>query len=253
MSMTGKTILLTLFFFILSGGSASAQEKLLTVTSDSTPRTNNCTLLQNYLATSTNSCEDKKLSQTEKVIKASANADEEANVEFSYSTEPTYFVEPTPTPMETETITEGVTPKGQASLTPTPISNLQSPADYVSADGPNLDSEVMFSLINSHRAELGKPPFQKDDALCSLAKTRSFELHDELFVNGNLHSGLYNRNLPYWITEDAKWGSNEAGTVNWWLHSPIHRRAIEGDYTYSCGACQGSQCSQLFTSYAPKG
>jgi hypothetical protein len=119
------------------------------------------------------------------------------------------------------------------------------------AAGPSLDANLIFDLINAHRASIGKPAFLKDDALCSLAITRSLELPAE-FANGSLHSGLYNRGLPYWITENAKWGSNEAGTVQWWLNSPIHRSAIQGDHIYSCGACNGTQCSQLFTSYVSK-
>lgn len=114
-----------------------------------------------------------------------------------------------------------------------------------------VDSNKIQDLINGFRTSIGLTPFLRDDNVCTLAKTRSTELAGEL-ARGVLHSGLYNRNLPYWIWENAKVGSDEAGTVTWWLNSPIHRASIEGNYKYSCGACTGSYCSQLFTNYEPK-
>jgi len=251
MSRKYATILLAFLFFTASGvaNSANAQMESLTLpTMNIRPDVTCGSLLQTYFVIQNDTCEDVKLSQVDRVAKAVASESATTNLEFSYSTEPTYYsgtlsdVEPTPadesTPIE--------------SLAPTPVTS-QIPQDLIPAMGINLDSDLIFQLINQHRAEIGKPAFVKDEALCSLATTRSNELHGELFEGkGYLHSGLYNRNLPYWITENAKWGSNEAGTVQWWLHSPIHRSAIEGDYAYSCGACQGSMCSQLFTSYTPK-
>jgi uncharacterized protein YkwD len=244
MSTAGKTVLLALLSLGVSGTTTQlhAQGKLLPISLGLTNPNPACTPLQDILVTKTGTCEDKKLSQAEIAVKAAATASAQTTIEFSYSTEPTYYVPPTPTPKQAQIET----------ITPTPNIETRAPENNVPADSANLNSDLIFTLINQHRVEIGKIPFQKDDELCRLAQTRSVELHDELFVNGNLHSGLYNRNLPYWITENAKWGSNEAGTVQWWLNSPIHRAAIEGDYTYSCGACTGSQCSQLFTSYTPK-
>lgn len=244
MSRKYATILLAFLFFTASGvaNSANAQTESLTLpTMNIRPGITCTTLLTNYFVMQNDTCDELKLSQVDRVAKAVASESATTNLEFSYETEPIYL-DPTPSPTTTETIT------------PTPEEKVQTPQDMVPATGPNLNPELVFQLINAHRVDIGKPAFVKDEALCSLASTRSSELYGELFEGkGYLHSGLYNRNLPYWITENAKWGSNEAGTVQWWLHSPIHRSAIEGDYMYSCGACQGSMCSQLFTSYTPKG
>lgn len=117
--------------------------------------------------------------------------------------------------------------------------------------GVQVDAGVIFDLINKYRAGLGLPPFEREDKLCSLALARSAELSNEL-ANGTLHSGLYNRSLPYWVWENAKVGSDEQATVQWWINSPIHNASLVGDYKYSCGACSGNRCSQLFTSYSPK-
>lgn len=247
MSKIGKTVLLIVIFLILSGATTHthAQEKLFTITNISVSQKGTCTALQSILVGMINSCNEAYSPQKDSITKAVSRTNETVVNVFSYSMESAYEnpinnISPTPTqPQQTEPLD----PTSSPAITP---------ENNIPAEGRPVDADIIFRLINQHRSEIGKPAFQKDEALCQLAKTRSFELHDELFVNGNLHSGLYNRNLPYWITEDAKWGSNEAGTVAWWLHSPIHRQAIEGDYAYSCGACMGSQCSQLFTSYIPK-
>jgi uncharacterized protein YkwD len=242
MSKAGLTLLLTLFLISVSGvtNKTFAQEKLKILTLSEEKKISTCsTPLQALLVTQNDNCEVTITPQKDFVAKFGSK---DAN-EFSYSTEPTRYV-PTQQPAA-RTIT--IVP----SIIPNPVD--QTPHDNMSADGANLNPDVIFDMINAHRAAIRKAPFQKEPSLCSLAKTRSTELHDELFVKGGLHSGLYNRNLPYWITENAKYGSNEAGTVQWWLNSPIHRSAIEGDSVYSCGACVGTQCSQLFTSFTPKG
>jgi uncharacterized protein YkwD len=249
MSTAGKIVLLVPLIFFGSGALSQlhAQEKITPLPILVPQNSTSCTSLNNYLVTEDSTCTNTKLSQVEVAVKAQAQTNFDSENEFSYSLESAYYVPPPTTPTPTIASPTPIQPTETVAVT------AQTPQDMVPAEGPNLNSDMIFDMINQHRASIGKPPFQKDEALCSLAQTRATELHGELFEGkGALHSGLYNRNLPYWITEDAKWGSNEAGTVDWWLHSPIHRAAIEGDYTYSCGACQGSQCSQLFTSYTPK-
>lgn len=243
MSKAGLTILLTLVVFLLTGASHKTYARE-GITLPSPTLTNNLcdSPLTQKLVALTSQCGLKTIAQNENSVKNEAKQIRT----IAYTTEPTTFV-PTPTLI--------VEPTGaEPTVTQTPsIAPAQVPADNLSATQPtNLNSDLILELINAHRATIGKPAFLKDAALCQLAQTRSTELYSELFVKGGLHSGLYNRNLPYWVTENAKYGSNEAGTVQWWLNSPIHRSAIEGDHVYSCGACQGTQCSQLFTSYTPK-
>lgn len=244
--MLFKILLLTLLLFIASGVAvkANAQESP-TILNIKNQKSLLCTSINSYLLTYKDTCENKKLSQIESVIKAAVSDNFDTDpVVISHAFETEYYVKPTiasaPISIDTQTY-------------PTPTSSpIQQYAHNLQpAERNNLDTNLIFDLMNQHRVELGKPPFVKDEALCSLAHARSNELSAE-FANGSLHSGLYNRNLPYWITENAKWGSNEKGTVRWWLNSPVHRRAIEGDYSYSCGSCYGTQCSQLFTSYTSK-
>jgi uncharacterized protein YkwD len=115
----------------------------------------------------------------------------------------------------------------------------------------NLDSEVIFAMVNSYRTGRGLPAFEQNAEVCSLAEVRSVELKSEA-TNGTIHAGLYVRPLPYWIFENAKYGSDEAGTFAWWISSPLHHSSIVGDYKYSCVRCSGNYCAQLFTSFTPK-
>lgn len=120
-----------------------------------------------------------------------------------------------------------------------------------SSEGTELNADRIFDLINQYRASLGLSAFEKNDEVCSLTQIRSTELAAEL-ASGTVHSGLYGRNLPYWIWENAKVGSNEDEAASWWLSSSLHRKSIVGDYKFSCVKCTGNNCSQLFTSFSPK-
>lgn len=241
MSKAGKTVLLSLLLLVGIGATPQIHAQEIPVKTALVKKAERvCTPLQNYLLTNTVTCKDLLTFQKDQAKIAQALEEEKSEFAgYSYTVEPTYYVEPQITPPLT-TLEE-----------PTTIPT-QTPQNGIPMESAGLDSNLILSIINSHRASIGKPAFSTDPNLCSLAQARSIELAGE-FANGTLHSGLYNRNLPYWITEDTKWGSNEAGTVQWWLNSPVHRKAIEGDYAYSCGACQGSACAQLFTSYTPKG
>lgn len=168
---------------------------------------------------------------------------------------PTAPSTPTPTPIQSWPTTTPTKP-AEPSATPTPTRTLLPISLTSTTPAPppahSLNSDTILSLINAHRATKSLPPFQKEEKLCALAQSRGPELYNEIFVTKNVHAGFYSRKLPYWITENmAHYGSEEI-IVKWWLGSGIHRRAIEGNYTYSCGACYGNSCAQMFTSYTPK-
>lgn len=138
---------------------------------------------------------------------------------------------------------------------PTPTVNVATTPTTTPEPTPpsaNLDANKIFDMVNAYRASNGLAAFEKaNDEIQKLAQVRSVELIGE-GANGSIHAGLYNRNLPYWIWENAKYGSDEAGTVAWWENSWLHRHSILGDYKYSAVACTGNYCVQLFTSLVPK-
>lgn len=156
----------------------------------------------------------------------------------------------TPTPLLEKILGAQIVPL-HPTATPTQTPTPQPAASLQSQPG-SLSSDTIFLLINLHRKNLGLAAFEKDEKLCSIAASRGPELYNEIFGSSSVHKGFYDRNIPFWITENmAHYGSEDA-IVNWWLGSGIHRRAIESDAKYSCGACVGNSCAQLFTSWVPK-
>lgn len=115
-----------------------------------------------------------------------------------------------------------------------------------------LNSDTIFHLINDYRLQVGLPTFVKNQWLCDLAQSRKSELYGEIFEGKGIHRGFLARKLPYWVTENMKWGSSEEEVVSWWLNSPVHRKALYSDHTYSCGVCEGHVCIELFTDFQRK-
>lgn len=115
-----------------------------------------------------------------------------------------------------------------------------------------LSASVLFDLVNTHRKEINLPAFEQDKDVCSVATSRRDEIVREIFVTGVLHAGFYAKNLPYFATENLIWQHSEAEALSWWLNSPIHRSAIEGNYKYACGVCNGEVCNMVFTNYEKK-
>jgi uncharacterized protein YkwD len=110
---------------------------------------------------------------------------------------------------------------------------------------PNLDPEVIFNLINEKRVQAGLLPLEKDSKVCELASSRTPELEAE-FTSGSLHRGFYARQMPYRAAENVIYMRSEQAAVNWWMNSGVHRSQLLGNYKYSCVACQGQSCTQIF-------
>lgn len=125
------------------------------------------------------------------------------------------------------------------------------PQQNPSESKTTLSADTIFDMVNNYRTQNAYTPFQKDETICSLANERAKELSGE-FYTGRLHRGLYNRPLPYYVTENAILGRSEQFAIQWWLASPIHRSQMFGNFTHSCTKCEGNACSQVFTSYTPK-
>lgn len=116
-----------------------------------------------------------------------------------------------------------------------------------------LNAEILLSLVNEHRQKIGIPALQKDDSLMQYAASRTPQLFDEIFVNGNMHAGFHALNLPYYATENIIYNRSETGAFNWWLNSGVHRAAIQNpEHTHTGIACSGKTCAQIFTSFIPR-
>ena len=127
-----------------------------------------------------------------------------------------------------------------------------APKSPVPESNGSLSADVLFNMINEHRAQINLPAYQKEDQVCSIATGRREEIVEEIFVTGQLHAGFWADNHPFFATENMIWQHSEVEAMNWWLNSPIHRAAIEGDYLYACGTCNGEVCNMVFSSLTPK-
>lgn len=142
-------------------------------------------------------------------------------------------VRPTPSPTSV--------PTTSPTVSPTPISQVEG----------GLNSDMLFSMVNSHRQSLGLASLQTNPDVCQLASERA-PMVDHEIATGTMHSGLKNFDFPYWNTENIISMSTNQGAFNWWINDPIHREAIEGDFKYSCLKCSGYACAEEFTNLIPK-
>ncbi len=113
------------------------------------------------------------------------------------------------------------------------------------------NAEKLFQMINDYRSKLGKPSFEKDERLCKIAESRAPQVDGEL-ASGALHKGFKDLNLPYWATENIAAYATIEDDFKFWLSDYIHKAAIESDHKYSCVACIGASCSEIFSSFVPK-
>lgn len=148
----------------------------------------------------------------------------------------------TPKAINTEKII--VTPSPRATLTPIP-------KVVVKNNLGGLNADKIFDLVNAHRKKVGLGELVKDERSCNLAMERAPEIDQEI-VGGYMHRGLKNRNLGYWNSENIISMRSEEEALTWWLNDYIHKKQIEGEYKYSCVACNGYACVQEFTNFVSK-
>jgi uncharacterized protein YkwD len=163
---------------------------------------------------------------------------------------PTPTKAPTPTTRPTSTLTPTTLRSNSEGQAPTPYV-FNNPASTTPLTS-KLDPEYIFNKVNEHRKGISLPAFEKDEELCKLASSRAPEIYNEIYGSGSMHAGLRSRQIPYWINENIATYNSEDAMINWWLNDYIHKIAMEGNYKYSCVACSGISCSQLFTNYIPK-
>lgn len=158
--------------------------------------------------------------------------------------------QPSPKPTPSPKIQEATDPEIANESNAKP-SELPSPSPTQPQTSPSSNSERLFQMINEYRARLGLNVFEKDEKICEYAAKRAPMVNGEL-ANGNLHQGFRDLNLPYWATENIAAYSTIEENFKFWLSDYIHKKAIESDNKYSCLACDGSSCSQIFTSFVNK-
>jgi uncharacterized protein YkwD len=181
-------------------------------------------------------------SDTPKSKKNTPEIKTENSTEATKSAKKTTAVKPKPSPTEEP-----------ASIAETPSNSTTDPFDLpVRILNSALNPELLFDMANQHRAKIGLSLFEKEERMCKLAKYRAPMLQHEIFGNGVMHAGLKALNLPYWVTENIAGYRTEQQIFDFWITDYIHKIAVEGDYKYSCVACHGNTCTQVFSSLVPK-
>ncbi len=125
---------------------------------------------------------------------------------------------------------------------------------YNRIDLANMNSRIL-ELVNEHRQSIGKGPLQMIDIASSQAAQHSRDM-----MNGSTpfgHEGFDNRvdivkkstGFISAAAENVAYGQLTADeVVNGWLHSPGHRKNIEGDYNLTgIGVAQNNQGVIYFT------
>ena len=172
-----------------------------------------------------------KPSPSEKPEESEDEKSDEAKPETSASPKPSGSPKPSEKPEEK---------KEEPKPSTTPVGALSSP-----------NAEILFTMTNDHRSKIGKPAFEKEERLCKIAEQRAPQVNGEL-ASGALHKGFKELNLPYWATENIAAYMTMKENFNFLVTDYIHRKAIESDHKYSCTACVGTSCSQIFSSFVSK-
>lgn len=135
-----------------------------------------------------------------------------------------------------------------SSIIPTPTFTPSPSRAPIYFESKDIDEDVLWNLVNKHRSLLGLEAFTKDEHLCEIARERAPEIKLEY---DSPHKGFLERynGLPFVLAENGTGGDNPEDALNRWINSPSHRAALNGSWTYSCIACAGHDCVQIFTSY----
>lgn len=109
------------------------------------------------------------------------------------------------------------------------------------------DENDLFEAVNNWRISQNLPPYKKSEATCDFAAFRAPQLKTDYSHNG-FHEHL--KDLP----NGQYFGENILGdhyysdvSLNKWLNSPSHRKALEADYTHSCIKCDSGYCVHIFS------
>lgn len=165
-----------------------------------------------------------------------------------------FYKRPTVTPTQTPKQEKKSQTPSQTYTTPTTPSPTQ-PQNTI-PESPEykkeLDSSILFSLVNEYRTQYNLTPFIEDERICSIAQNRAPQLYEEILGNSWMHKGFKELELSYWATENIIYEFTEQKALNWWKNSPIHNSALLGNYQYSCVRCQGNTCAEIFTNFQEK-
>lgn len=156
-------------------------------------------------------------------------------------TESTYVFIPTPAPVLPTAI-------------PTPIpTSTPIPAPTVAVDASSYEDRI-WDVVQNWRTSQGLSAHAKDSRMCRLAELRLPEIkvnwsHDQFMNNAHYAEICPGNNCFSAMSENLSNGYySEQENLNGWLNSPLHKEALQKNYTYSCIKCSDGYCVQEFAS-----
>lgn len=119
-----------------------------------------------------------------------------------------------------------------------------APVEYVTGDN-------VFQVVNEWRIKEGYQPFKESEDTCRIATLRAPQLKSDYSHKGFLEllkkqpSGVpYGKYFSENIASNQVFPERYLGS---WLSSPLHRKALETNYKYSCIKCDSGYCVQIFS------
>lgn len=123
------------------------------------------------------------------------------------------------------------------------------PTPYVAPTSVYIpdDENDLFEAVNNWRVQTNRPAYKKSEATCNFASFRAPQLKTDYSHKG-FHEHL--KDLPegqYFSENILSSYVFPERSLNDWLSSPPHRKALEADYTHSCIKCDSGYCVQIFS------
>lgn len=106
-----------------------------------------------------------------------------------------------------------------------------------------LEADELTRVVNEWRVSQGYSAYIEDERLCDIAKDRVDDGEDN-------HAGFIEKyySYPYQLGENMMFrATDERKTLQAWLNSPPHRKALEMSFAYACIAVQGDTAVQIFS------
>jgi uncharacterized protein YkwD len=125
------------------------------------------------------------------------------------------------------------------------------PTPYVAPTSvyiPDNENDL-FEAVNEWRVQTNRPAYKKSDTACGIASKRVPEIKIDYS-----HDGFYKYPKAIQTKNPTVMQENILAdhyysdvSLNKWLNSPPHRKALEADYTHSCIKCDSGYCVHIFS------
>jgi uncharacterized protein YkwD len=115
---------------------------------------------------------------------------------------------------------------------------------------PELNNINLWLAINEWRKSVNLATYTESKLLCDVADIRIKEIQTNFSHDGLFSHRWCDEKLTCTISENiAAYSPSVNETLQGWLNSPPHRKALESDYSHSCIRTQNGYSVQIFGYY----